>query len=147
MKKIIVLAVVALSVITAKADGWERDRIIGINELPKIARSFIDKYLPDVKISYIKEDREFLDKNFEVAFSNGVKLEFLRNGEWKEVDFRNSQVPSDILPDEIEKYVSEHYAGERILQIDRDRNDYEVRLSNRLELTFDKKFNIIDIDD
>jgi hypothetical protein len=33
------------------------------------------------------------------------------------------------------------------MKIDRDRRDYEISLSNRLELTFDKKFNLVDIDD
>ena len=34
-----------------------------------------------------------------------------------------------------------------IVQISRDKHDYEVKLSNGLELTFDLKFNLIDIDD
>ena len=29
----------------------------------------------------------------------------------------------------------------------RDKRDYEVKLTNGLELTFDLKFNLIDIDD
>ncbi|MBR5512252.1 MAG: PepSY-like domain-containing protein [Bacteroidaceae bacterium] len=45
------------------------------------------------------------------------------------------------------QYVNSNYPNVNIQQIERDRVDYELRLSNRLELTFDTKFNIIDIDD
>jgi hypothetical protein len=45
------------------------------------------------------------------------------------------------------KYVKSNYPDVKVMQIERNRSDYEVRLSNRLELTFDSKFNIIDIDD
>ena len=45
------------------------------------------------------------------------------------------------------KYVKENYPDVKVLMIERDRNDYELKLSNRLELTFDTKYNIIDIDD
>ena len=45
------------------------------------------------------------------------------------------------------KYVKDNYPDVKVLLIERDRNDYELKLSNRLELTFDTKYNIIDIDD
>lgn len=146
MKRILffAIAILTLGVVTAKADN---DRVITKDKLPATAQKFIGEHFPKLKISYVKEERDFLDKNFEVVFTDGTKLEFTRNGEWKEVDCRYSSVPSAIVPDQIEKYVAEHYNGEKILQIDRDRNDYEVKLSNRLELTFDKNYNIIDIDD
>lgn len=149
MKKIIFIALAALtlSVSTIKADGFDRDRIITKEQLPAAAKQFIDTYFGNSKISYVKEDREFISKNYEIAFVDGTKLEFTRNGEWKEVDCRQSSVPAAIVPEPIKKYVSDNYSSEKILQIDRDNNDYEVKLSNRLELTFDKKFNIIDIDD
>lgn len=146
MKRILFFAIVILTLgsVTAKADN---DRVITKDKLPAASLQFIDKHFPNLKISYVKEECDFLDKNFEVVFTDGTKLEFTRNGEWKEVDCRYSSVPSAIVPDRIEKYIEEHYAGEKVLQIDRGRYDYEVKLSNRLELTFDKNFNIIDIDD
>lgn len=51
------------------------------------------------------------------------------------------------VPAQIAQYVSGHYPDASIVQIDRDKHDYEVKLSNGLELTFDLKFNLIDIDD
>lgn len=146
MKKLffITLAILSLGFTTAKADN---DRVISKEKLPAKTQKFISTHFAGLKISYVKEERDLFDKNFQVVFTDGTKLEFHRNGEWKEVDCRYSQVPSVIVPDAIKRYVSENYPGEKVLQIDRDRNDYEVKLSNRLELTFDKNFNIIDIDD
>ena len=47
----------------------------------------------------------------------------------------------------IKEYINNNYAGEKVVYIEKDRNDYEVKLSNRLELKFDKELNIYDIDD
>lgn len=146
MKKSFFIAILALvfGVVFAKADN---DRVITKDKLPVSAQNFITEFFPKNKISYVKEERDFIEKNYEIVFTDGAKVEFLKNGKWKEVDCRYSEVPAGIVPVAIRNYVTEHYPGEKILQIDRDRNDYEIRLSNRLELTFDKNYNIIDIDD
>ena len=145
MKKIIIIAlsVLSLGILTANADNG---RIIVKENLPQKAQLLIDTNFKDAKITYVKDERDYLERSYEVLFANGTKVEFNRNGEWKEVDCRRSEVPAAIIPAQIVKYVSDNYPGAKILQIERDRNDYELRLSNRLELTFDKKYNIIDID-
>lgn len=146
MKKfvIVALALFSFGIIAANADN---DRLIAKENLPKTSQQFIDRYFGDVKITYVKEERDFLERTFEVMFADGTKVEFTRNGEWKEVDCRHSSVPSPIVPIQIMKYVKENYPDVKVMQIERDKIDYELKLSNRLELTFDKKFNIIDIDD
>ena len=146
MKKFIViaLAVFSFGIITANADN---DRLIAKETLPQKAQQFINRYFGDIKITYVKEEREFLERTYEVMFADGTKVEFNRNGEWKEVDCRHSSVPTPIIPAQIMKYVKDNYPDVKVMQIERDRIDYELKLSNRLELTFDTKFNIIDIDD
>ena len=146
MKKIIIiaLAVLSLGILTANADN---DRLIAKENLPKRSQEFIERYFLGTKITYVKEEREFMEKSYEVMLADGTKIEFNRNGEWKEVDCRHSSVPTPIVPAQIMKYVKANYPDVKVMQIERDRIDYELRLSNRLELTFDTKFNIIDIDD
>lgn len=146
MKKIFLVTFtlfVALS--NVKAD--ERDRLITKEQLPAAAQSLLTTYFSNLKISLVKEDREFISRNYEVIFTDGTKVEFTRNGEWKELDCRKDAVPAALIPADIKNFVTERYPDAKILQIDRDNNDYEIKLSNKLELTFDKKFNIIDIDD
>lgn len=146
MKKIIVLMLVVFSygVVTANADN---DRIIAKENLPQKSQQFVNRYFGDIKITYVKEERDFLEKSYEVMFADGSRVEFNRNGEWKEIDCRQSSVPSPLIPARIMEYVKTNYPEAKIMQIERDRHDYEVKLSNRLELTFDSKYNIIDIDD
>ncbi|MBR2637712.1 MAG: PepSY-like domain-containing protein [Bacteroidaceae bacterium] len=146
MKKFF-LAAFALFLTLSNVKADERDRVITKEQLPEVAQSLLATHFSGLKISLVKEDREFVSRNYEVIFADGTKVEFTRKGEWKEVDCRKNEVPAALIPANIKSFVSERYPDAKIVQIDRDKNDYEVKLSNRLELTFDKNFNIIDIDD
>ena len=97
--------------------------------------------------AFAKLERDFLETTYEVVFTNSTKLEFQKDGNWKEVDCKYSTVPTGIVPAQIAQYVTQNYPDTKIVKIDRDKRDYEVKLTNGLELTFDLKFNLIDIDD
>lgn len=146
MKKIlvIILAVLSLGVVTAKADN---DRVITKDALPAKAQQFVNAHFASVKISYIKEDRDFFDRNYELVFADGSKIEFGRNGEWVDVDCRYNSVPQAIVPDAIKAYVKSNFPDVKIIEIERKRANHEVKLSNKLELVFDKNLKIKGIDD
>lgn len=146
MKKIlfIALAVFSLGVVTAKADN---DRVITKDALPAKAQQFVNTYFASVKVSYIKEDRDFFDHNYEVVFADGSKVEFGRKGEWVDVDCRYNSVPQAIVPDAIKAYVKSNFPDAKIIEIERKRGNHEVKLSNKLELVFDKNLKIKGIDD
>ena len=146
MKKILVviLAVLSLGVITAKADN---DRVIAKEALPAKAQQFINTHFAKIKISYIKEDRDFFDHNYEVVFADGSKIEFGRSGDWVEVDCRYTSVPQEIVPEAINAYVKKQFPDTKIVEVERKRGNHEVKLSNKLELVFDKKLKIKGIDD
>lgn len=145
MKKMIstfAVLVLALGVACAK-----EDRPIKVEQLPAAAQEFIKAHFPKSTVSFAKIDDELVYKEYEVMLTDGTKLEFDGEGEWKDVDCKYSTVPSAIVPKQIAQYVRKNYPDAKILKIDRDRRDYEVTLSNRLELTFDMQFNLVDIDD
>lgn len=146
MKKFLILAAAALTfgIFTVKADN---DRPIAVSELPQKAQQFIQQHFPNEKVSFAKVERELFDTTYEVIFTSSSKIEFLKNGDWKEVDCKYSTVPAAIIPQQISQYVSQHYPDAAVVQIDRGKRDYEVKLANGLEQTFDLKFNLIDIDD
>ena len=146
MKKIILAlaAFFSIGVFSASADN---DKIINKNQLPAPAQQFINEHFSGIDLSYAKEERDILKKSYEVRLANGARLEFSDKGVWEEVDCQFGEVPAAIIPDAIKKYVSDNFAGEKIISIKRNRYNYEVKLSNRLELKFDKDFNIYDIDD
>ena len=123
------------------------DKPITVKQLPAQSQQFISQYFPDVKVSLAKEDKEFMSLTYDVVLTNGVKLEFYKNGDWKEVNCEYSLMPEGIVPAPIIQKVKELYPDANIAKIDKDRKDYEVKLSNGLELKFDLKFNLVSIDD
>lgn len=145
MKKLVFLLVClfTLQVSVVRADN---DKPIQVTQMPQTAQQFIKQYFADSKVALAKMETEFLDKSYEVTFSDGNKLEFDKKGKWTDVDCRFSVVPSDIVPAAIQTYVKAHYPDAKILKIERDSRDYEIKLSNRVELKFDLKFNLMDID-
>lgn len=144
MKQLIVLfaCIFALNGI-AKADD---DKPITVKELPQKSQQFIHKFFPKEEISLVKMDKEMWDKSYEVIFTNGQKVEFDKNGVWKEVDCQYSAVPNGILPEAIQKYVTEKYPNAKILKIEQDNKKTEVKLDNKLELKFNRSNQLIGID-
>lgn len=145
MKKILLLLVCLFSLQTVvRADD---DRPIAVTQLPASAQQFIKKHFAGNQVAFAKMEKDWFSKSYDVTFTNGNKLEFDEKGEWTEVDCKYTSVPAAIVPKAIADYVAQNYKDVRILKIDRDTRDYEVKLSNRLELKFDLQFNLIDIED
>ena len=147
MKKFtIILASLALMASTLTAFAGN-DRIITVAELPAVSQQFIKAHFAGVEVSYAKVDEEMFDKDYKVVFVNGSKVEFAKDGAWKEVDCKYGEVPAAIVPQQIRDYVAKNFAGRKIVSIDRDKRDWEVKLDNGLDLKFDLQFRLIEIDD
>ena len=146
MKKILLtlIAIFSVGIFAASADN---DKIINKSQLPAQAQQFIEAHFAGVNLTYAKEERNLFFNSYEVKLANGAKIEFSSKGNWEEVDCRFGEVPAAIIPQAIKDYIDQNFKGEKVLVIEKDRNDYDVKLSNRLELKFDKDFNIYDIDD
>lgn len=147
MKKFTILLAslfLALSILPASAAG---DRIITVGELPASSQQFIQTYFKGVEVSYAKVDEEFFDKEYKVLFVNGAKAEFLKNGDWKEIDCKYGEVPAGIVPQPILDCVASRFAGRKVVCIDRDRRGYDVELDNGIDLEFNSDLRLIDIDD
>ena len=146
MKRILVFLALLLpfGVSVASADN---DKVIDKSKLPAAAQSFINEHFADAQLLYVKLDKELLSHSYEVVFAQGVRLEFSSNGEWEDVDCRSASVPQALVPAAISEYVMSHYPGNRIVRVERDNRGYELRLSNNLELKFNKNMVIVDIDD
>lgn len=145
MKKLVLtLSVFFAAIGVACADV---DRPIEVDKLPDAAQKFLKQYFPDANVSLAKVDVELVYKEYDVLLTDGTRVDFNNSGEWIGVDCKFATVPEGIVPRQIVDYVAKNYPNANILRIERDRHTYEVSLSNRLELTFDKKFKIVDIDD
>ncbi|MBR5812363.1 MAG: PepSY-like domain-containing protein [Alistipes sp.] len=145
MKKLVLtLSVFFAAIGVACADV---DRPIEVDKLPNAAQKFLKQYFPNASVSLAKVDVELVYKEYDVLLTDGTRVDFNNSGEWIDVDCKFATVPEGIVPRQIVDYVAKNYPNANILRIERDRHSYEVSLSNRLELTFDKKFKIVDIDD
>lgn len=127
---------------TAKAD----ERPITASELPKNALSFMKKHYPKEKDYLAFSDKGLLYTTYEIKFGN-TQLEFTAEGEWKEVECKYGAVPEAIVPKGVAEAVATHFPNVAIVKIERDRRGYEVKLANGMEMTFDAKANLVDIED
>ena len=125
----------------------DNDRAVSFDRLPEKARDFITANFPGEKLAYAKQERDFLEVNYEVVMVNGIKMEFDRRGEWTSIECRYGTISKNLIPEPIRNYVEDAYKGAEYREISRDRREYEVKITYGLELTFDRYFNLMGIDD
>lgn len=143
MRKITLLFVCLFTIMgsTALADS---NKIIRFDQLPQAAQEFVEEHFADNEIAITSLERELFERNYELIFVDGKKLEFDRNGGWKDVDCPYDQVPESIVPEFINNFVTEHFPSAKIIHLGRDKaSSYEVDLSNNFELGFDQNFKLI----
>lgn len=115
--------------------------------LPGNAVEFLKTNFANDEVSFAKKEREdLLWTRYEVILTNGNKIEFDGDGKWVELNCKYTNVPENLLPVDIKNYVNKKYKDAKVLKIEKDKNNYEVDLSNNVELTFNKKFQLIDVD-
>ncbi len=124
----------------------DNDKPINVSQLPTTAQQTINTYFSAKKVALAKMESGLIDTNYDVIFTTGEKIEFDKKGNWTEIDCKQSAVPAKLVPTQITTYVNKNYSGNKILKIEKDRKEYEVKLSNGIEIKFNKNFAVIDID-
>ncbi len=148
MKKFIqkaIMAIVCLVAFQTQAMA-DTDRPITVNQLPATAQQVIKSHFSGMKVALAKMETGFLEKSYDVIFTTGEKIEFDRDGNWTEIECKRTAVPAKLVPAQIANYVNTNYPGNAILKIEKDRTEYEINLSNGVEIKFNKEFMVIDID-
>lgn len=144
MKKIFVFLLATVVSFPLLAD----DRPIDVGRLPAPAKEFINRFFKDVGVSLATVDKEMFEATtYEVFFASGCKVEFDGGGRWKDIDCRHARVPEGAVPEAIIQYIAANHPGRYVTEIDRDPWDYELQLDNGLELTFNLRFQLIEIGD
>lgn len=142
-KTLLVLVAVTMFGVSAKAS---HDTPITVDKLPRQAKLMITKFFNDKKVALATMEKGVFERSYEVIFTDGDKLEFDRTGNWKEIKRKTSSVPNSLIPTQIMDYLKAHYPNSKVMEIERDGKEYDVKLNNRLELTFNKKYQLIEID-
>lgn len=144
MKKVYILF---LSVLLGAASYADDIFTQDISALPQTTRAMISKYFPDVGLRGIKIDKEWTSiKEYKVMLADGTALEFAANGVFKAAE-NVAGLAQSLIPSAVSAYVSENYAGNKIVGIEAKPYGLEVSLSNSTDLKFDKQNKFIGVDD
>lgn len=121
----------------------DNDRVITFDQLPAQAQTLLKEYFADKVPLIVTVDWD----DYKVMYQSGEKVEFDKKGNWKELDCKVSSVPTKLIPEPIQNNVKTTFPGAVVIKLCRDRRGYDVKLNNGLELEYNKKFQVVDIDD
>lgn len=115
------------------------------NTLPSAAQDFIQQYFASVSIEEVKETSKWKiweDDKFEIKLSNGVELDFDKDGNIKEIESENGEaIPLKALPSNIGSYLESNYPDAIVIGWEKHRNEQEVELADGTDLEFDEEGN------
>ena len=138
MKRINYLLIV-LSLLSVMACAGNDKITSDTNVLPVSSRQFISDIQIDKNLIRIS--------SYDVILTDGTNVEFNHKGEWKEIKRHGLPIPQAIIPEVIQDLIKKNYSSNKVVKIEKEIRDYEIKLDNGLEMTFDLKGNLIDIDD
>ena len=144
MKKIkffLLMAMVMTMSLNVMADD-DDDRVITYDQLPQTAQAFLKANFATKVPLLVTADWD----DFTIRYESGEKIEFDRSGNWKDIECYNSKVPTAAVPEQISSYISQNYPGKSIIQLERHRSVYEVKLNNGMEVEFNRNFQFIGVD-
>ena len=122
------------------------DKPISVNALPAKAQTLLSLHFNGQKVMLATIESGVVNRSYDVVLQNGTKLEFDKKGNLTEIDCKQATVPEQLIPQAIRNYLKENYPAQAVKKIEMNKNEYEVELANGLDLTFNKHFQLIDID-
>ena len=122
------------------------DKPISVNALPAKAQTLLSLHFNGQKVMLATIESGVVSRSYDVVLQNGTKLELDKKGNLTEIDCKQGTVPDQLIPQAIKNYLMDNYAGQSVKKIEMNKNEYEVELANGLDLTFNKHFQLIDID-
>ena len=112
--------------------------------------AYLDAILTEQKGLYweiVSVDDDIIAPEYKVGLDGGVTIGFENNGKFDNIKSKNGNIPAGIIPAKIVETAKAQYPDAIIIEYDADKRSYEIKLSNRMELTFDSNFNLVEIDD
>lgn len=122
------------------------DKPISVNALPAKAQTLLSQHFNGQKVMLATIESGVVSRSYDVVLQNGTKLEFDKKGNLTEIDCKQATEPAKLIPQAIRNYLKENYPAQAVKKIEMNKNEYEVELANGLDLTFNKHFQLIDID-
>lgn len=120
---------------------------INVSELPAKAQTVLNRNFKHQNVALVRVETGITNKTYDVILQNGTKLEFDKKGNVTEIDCKQgAAVPGKLIPQAISKYLQNNYPRQTVRKIEFNKNEYEVELTNGLDITFNKRFQVTDID-
>ncbi len=137
MKKLLFTLMTLLMSVSA-AHAFIDKYTLNRDNLPEEARQMLTDYFPKAKVSMIKVDRHLLKKtDYDVKLTNGTKIEFSNKGKWTSVDCGKKELPEDLVPKTIRRYISKNFSGLKAVSIKKRNAGYDIGLSDGVKHRFD----------
>ena len=148
MKRIIRVLMIAICCMMScnMAANAGNGKPISVDALPAKAQTLLNNHFNGQKVMLATIESGVVSRSYDVVLQNGTKLEFDKKGNLTEIDCKQDTVPDQLIPQAIKNYLMDNYAGQSVKKIEMNKNEYEVELTNGLDLTFNKHFQLIDID-
>ena len=145
MKKLLITLMMiacAVGLVSAK-DNYAHDASV----LPRPAQTMIKKNFK-ARVGVVKIDKDFgRVSEYELTLTNGSEIVFDRDGNWKDIETNiDSQVPQTFIPANTRSYIKANHKGQRVVGIEKERNGYEITLSNGIDLKVDQNGNFVKYD-
>lgn len=138
MKKILFLLVCAATAFSVSAAPQKVD----FDKLPKNSQEFLQRNFPREKLKAVEMDREASWDKYTVYYTSGDQVSFEGGtGDCSEIIMKNGAVPASAIPAKIRTYAANSYRGQDIVMMKTTTDGYEIMLSNKTILYFDKDGN------
>lgn len=144
MKNRILFTIITLFLLIA-APVSAQETPIQNSELPAQAQVFVKKHFK-APIHHAIKDIEQKKISYDVTLEDGTEIEFDEAGRWKEVSGKNKAIPTSFIQKQILDYVKGKYPKETINKIELSTYEYEVGLSNGMDLVFDVSGAFVKVD-
>lgn len=147
MKKISGL-LLALFIVFTISSCDKDDEMVAPEQIPAAGHAFLAEHFSSQKVVSVEKDKDGVDGlEYEVRLDNGVVVKFDEGGNWEDVDAPNNMaLPTTFILQSIVSYVATEYSTEGINGIDKERQGFEVELTNGVDLLFNTEGSFVRVD-
>lgn len=147
MKMLLKITAIVLSLFVV-TNAFAQDKVISFARLPTKAQKFVKKHFSENDVATVTMDTEYLiKKEYKVILRNGSKIDFDADGDWEKVEMKEVAVPAYLIPPTISQYIHKSFPNTFAKEVKKQKNGYEVEISNGLDLEFSEKGEFIKVDD
>lgn len=132
MKKVFLASLACASVMFA-------DMVVNANALPQNAQNFLNSNFKGAQIGLVKQDID----SFDVTLTDGTEVDFIINGDWKEVDGKYKAIPTNFLPNQVVSKAQATQVNAQIIKVEKKINGYKFKFNNMMEVYTDFNGNVL----